>query len=105
MRYLSAKSILTDQYRAGLEIGTALAAISPEVILLFASISYDPDFSEFFEALYDALGSTSVIVFGGTGDGIYETSGAENYGICALGISSDGRISWSTALEQGVQAD
>ena len=105
MRYVSSKSILTDPYRAGLEIGAALAPISPEVILLFASMSYDPDFSDFFEALYDALGTESVIVFGGTGDGIYETSGAENYGVSALGISSDGRVSWSTAMEQGVQAD
>lgn len=105
MRYLSAKSILTDPYRAGFEIGSALAHISPEVILLFASMSYDPDFSDFFEALYDSLGTHSVIILGGTGDGIYETSGAENYGVSALGISSDGLVSWFTTLEQGVQAD
>jgi hypothetical protein len=105
MRYISAKSILTDPYRAGLEIGTALARISPEVVLLFASMSYDPDFSDFFEALYDALGTKSVIIFGGTGDGIYETSGAENYGVCALGISSDGLVSWSVTHEHGVRAD
>jgi len=105
MQYISAKSILTNSYRAGLEIGTILAPISPEVILLFASISYHPDFSDFFEALYDTLGSRSAIVFGGTGDGIYETSGAENYGVCALGISSHGRIKWSTAIEQGVLSD
>ncbi len=105
MRYISSKSILTDPYRAGLEIGMALAPISPEVILLFASMSYDPDFSDFFEALFAVLDTESVIVFGGTGDGIYETSGAENYGVSALGISSDGRVSWSTAIEQGVQAD
>lgn len=105
MRYLSTKSILTDPYRAGLEIGEALAPISPEVILLFASISYDPDFSDFFEALYDALGSRSAILFGGTGDGIYETSGAENYGVSALGISSSGEVSWSVEIEHGVQAD
>lgn len=105
MRYLSAKSILTDPYRAGVEIGTALAPISPEVVLMFASMSYEPDFSDFFEALYDVLGRESVIVFGGTGDGIYETSGAENYGVSALGMSSNGTVTWSTALEQGVQAD
>jgi hypothetical protein len=105
MRYISAKSILTDPYRAGLEIGSALSRITPEVVLLFASMSYDPDFSDFFEALYDGLGTESVIVFGGTGDGIYETSGAENYGVSALGISSDGKVSWSTAIELGVHAD
>ena len=105
MRYLSAKSILTDPYRAGVEVGTALAPISPEIILLFASISYEPGLLDFFEGLYDALGDTSVVVFGGTGDGVYETSGAENYGACALGISSEGRLSWSTAVEEGVRAD
>jgi hypothetical protein len=105
MLYASAKSILTDPYRAGLEIGSVLAPIKPEVILLFASMSYHPDFSDFFDAMYDALGTESVIIFGGTGDGIYETSGAENYGVSALGISSNGTVSWSTALESGVQAD
>ena len=105
MRYLSSKSILTDPYRAGIEIGTALAPIAPEVILLFASMSYDPDFSDFFEAMYDALGTESVIVFGGTGDGVYETSGAENYGVSALGITSGGTVSWSTSIELGVLAD
>ncbi len=105
MRYVSSKSILTNPYRAGLEIGEALAPISPEVLLLFASMSYDPDFSDFFEALYEVLGTESVIVFGGTGDGIYETSGAENFGVCALGITSAGSVVWSTALELGVQTD
>ena len=105
MRYLSVKSILTNPYRAGIEIGTALAAISPEVILLFASMSYDPDFSDFFEGLYAALGTESVILFGGTGDGIYETGGADNYGVSALGISSRGRVSWSVAFERGVLTD
>lgn len=105
MNYLSAKSILTDPYRAGFEIGQALVAISPEVVIVFASMSYHPDFSDFFEALYDGLGTKSVIIFGGTGDGIYETSGAENYGVSALAISSAGKVEWSTAIEYGVQAD
>lgn len=105
MRYMSAKSILTDPYRAGFEIGTALAPLAPEVVLLFASISYDPGFSDFFEALQDVLCSPSTIVFGGTGDGVYETSGAENYGVSALGISSDGKVAWSVAFQEGVGAD
>jgi len=105
MRYLSAKSILTDPYRAGLEIGTALAPVSPEVVLLFASMSYDPDFSDFLEALYDGLESKSAIIFGGTGDGVYETSGAENYGVTALAISAEGQVEWSVNIEQGVHAD
>ncbi len=105
MRYCSIRSTLTDPYRAGYEIGAALAAIAPEVILLFASISYDPDFSDFFDALHDGLGGRAALVFGGTGDGIYETSGTENYGVCALGITSNGAVTWSAFLEQGVKAD
>jgi hypothetical protein len=68
-------------------------------------MSYDPDFSDFFEALYAELGTESVIIFGGTGDGIFETSGAENYGVCALGINSNGSVVWSVELEHGVHAD
>lgn len=105
MRVISAKSTLTDPYRAGFEIGTALAGIAPEVILLFASISYAPDFCDFFEALHDALGTDTALIFGGSGDGIYESSGAENYGVSALGINSAGAVAWSVALEEGVGAD
>lgn len=105
MKCLSAKSTLTDPYRAGLEIGTILSTISPEVVLLFASISYDPDFTYFFEALYEGLGSKTAIIFGGTGDGVYETSGAENYGVSALGINSSGSIAWSISHESGVGAN
>ncbi|MEI6305783.1 MAG: FIST N-terminal domain-containing protein [Deltaproteobacteria bacterium] len=105
MHFISAKSTITDPYRAGFELGTAIAPLAPEVVILFASISYKPDFSDFFEALYDALGSNSIIIFGGTGDGIYETSGAENYGVSALGINSGGKVNWTVSMESGVAAD
>ena len=105
MRYTSASTSLTDAYRAGSEIGEALKDASPEVILLFASITFDNDYADFFNGLYDGLETREVIVFGGTGDGIYETSLTAHYGVCALGITSDGRMKWGSAVETGAGAD
>lgn len=103
--YKSVSSINTDAYRAGHEIGKSLQEISPEVILLLASITYEQDFVDLFEGLYDALGTSEVLVFGGTGDGIYETSRTAHYGVCALGINSEGGIRWSISTEKGVASD
>lgn len=105
MRFKSASSVNTDAYRAGAEIGSTLRELAPEVILLFASITYEEDFSVFYEGLYDALGSTNAIIFGGTGDGIYETNLTADYGISALGIHSEGRVTWSVSAECGTQLD
>jgi hypothetical protein len=105
MRCKSVSTVKTDAYRAGHEIGASLIEISPEIVFLFASISYDPEFPEFFAGFYDGLGSSDVVVFGGTGDGIYETSLAANYGVCALGINSEGKCHWSVAVEKGVKKD
>src|SRR5512140_2741466 len=104
MRFKSVSSILTDSYRAGAEIGGALRELVPEVILLFASISYEQNFSALFDGIRDTLGSTKALIFGGTGDGIYETSQVANYGVCALGIHSGGKLRWSAAFETGVSA-
>lgn len=105
MRFKSASTIHTDPYRAGAEIGDALREIVPEVILLFASISYEQDFTDLFDGIRDSLGSTETLIFGGTGDGIYETSRVANYGVCALGIHSVGKLRWSVAFEKGVSTD
>jgi len=105
MRFKSVSTIHTDPYRAGAEIGDALREIVPEVILLFASISYEQDFNDLFEGIRDSLGSTETLIFGGTGDGIYETSRVANYGVCALGIHSAGKLRWSVAFEKGVSTD
>ena len=105
MVYKSASSSLTDAYRAGSEIGEALKESTPEVILLFTSIAFESNFDDFFAGLYDGLETREVIVFGGTGDGIYETSLTAHYGVCALGINSGGRTTWSAAVETGVGAD
>lgn len=105
MIYTSASSSQTDAYRAGSEIGEALKITSPELILLFASITFESDYDDFFSGLYDGLETKDVIIFGGTGDGIYETSLTAHYGVCALGFSSNGRTQWSTAVKNGVGAD
>lgn len=105
MIYTSASSSLTDAYRAGCEIGEALKDASPEVILLFTSITFESDFADFFAGLYDGLETREVLIFGGTGDGIYEATLTAHYGVCALGIASGGAIAWSAAVETGVGAD
>ncbi len=105
MRFRSAGTSNSDSYRAGCEIGEALRDLSPEVILLFASISFENDSADLFAGVYDGLDTTDVVIFGGTGDGIYETSLIAHYGVSALGITSDGRVGWSAAVETGVDAD
>ena len=105
MRCKSTSSINTDGYRAGSELGEALREIAPEVVLVFASITYDGQFPDVFEGLRDGLDSTATLIFGGTSDGIYETERVAHHGICALGLNSDGALRWSSHLERGVHAD
>jgi hypothetical protein len=105
MIYKSASSSLINAYQAGSEIGEALKGSSPEVILLFTSITFESNFADFFAGLYDSLETRDVILFGGTGDGIYENSLTAHYGVCALGIASGGLTQWSVAVETGVNDD
>ncbi|MDD5761072.1 MAG: FIST N-terminal domain-containing protein [bacterium] len=72
---------------------------------MFVSISYEQHFTDLFDGIRGGLGSTEALIFGGTGDGIYETSQVANYGVCALGIHSGGKLRWSTAFETGVSTD
>jgi hypothetical protein len=104
MHYLSASSRTTNPYRAGLEIGEQLAAIRPELVLVFCSINYGDQLSEVVAALRESLGE-QVLICGGTGDGIIETTQVAHHGICALGISSAGTVQWQAALVAGVGAD
>lgn len=104
MRFKSAGSVLTDAYRAGAEIGASLREIAPDVVILFASISYEQEFSDLDAGLRDGLGAPA-LVFGGTGDGIYETGTTANYGVCALGIRSGDGVRFATAVGTGVSAD
>jgi hypothetical protein len=105
MRCKSTSSINTDGYRAGSELGESLREIAPEVVLIFASITYDGQFPDVFEGLRDGLEARAALIFGGTSDGIYETDRVAHHGICALGLNSDGALQWSTHCERGVRAD
>lgn len=104
MNCKSVSSLNINPYEAGLEIGEALHAVQPEAIILFASIHY-ADFSELFDGLYDGLETREVIVIGGTGAGIYETSQVGDVGVCALGFNSSSSVRWSLALEPEIMAD
>ncbi len=105
MRCKSTSSINTDGYRAGSEIGEVLRELAPEVVLIFASITYDGQFPDVFAGLRDGLDSATTLIFGGTGDGIYETDRVSHHGIGALGLNSGGALQWTTHLEHGVRAD
>jgi hypothetical protein len=104
MKSLSKYTVNIDPYEAGLEIGEGLKPIQPEVIMLFASVHY-ADFSEFFDGLYDGLGTDQVITFGGTGDGFFETHHTGNIGVSALGINGEGKIKWHVATEPALTED
>jgi hypothetical protein len=106
MQALSTASTATDGYRAGCALAEGVAAVSPEVVILFASIDYEPKLPDLLDGLYDTLGSRDVVVFGGSGDGVLESSRvASHHGVAALGLNSGGRVSWTTAVEAGVAED
>ncbi len=97
-------STQTDPYRAGVELGAALAATNPEVIFLFASIHYEGS-TELVEALFDELGREDVVLIGTSGDGFYEKDCVADCGVSALGINSGGAITWRLDWEPGVGAN
>ncbi|MFA4943432.1 MAG: FIST N-terminal domain-containing protein [Lentisphaeria bacterium] len=105
MRAASASTITADGYRAGCELAEPLRAAAPEVILLFASIDYQPEFPDLVAGLTETLGRTDVLIIGGTGDGIYETGRVAHRGVCALGLHSEGKLQWTVAVEKGVAAN
>ncbi|HBF35676.1 TPA: hypothetical protein DDW35_14045, partial [Candidatus Sumerlaeota bacterium] len=90
MRCQSVNTINTDGYRAGCEIAEALQAFTPEVILLFASTSYMAGYSDLFGGIQDTLDRNDLIIFGGTGDGVYETGLVAHHGVTALALNSEG---------------
>jgi hypothetical protein len=105
MRCQSVSTTNTDSYRAGCEIAEALVGFTPEVILLFSSTSYVAGYSDLIDGIQDTLQVEGLIVFGGTGDGIYETERMTLHGIAALAMSSDGEVTWAMAVEHGVCQD
>jgi hypothetical protein len=103
MKARSASTIATDAYRAGAELGSALAGIEPEIVFLFSTVHYrEPQ--ELIEGLYDSLDNDRLIVIGNTGDGYFETQGPNDIGASALGLSSQGRVRWRLACQTGVTA-
>lgn len=92
-----------DSYEAGFEIGENLSTIHPEVILLFTSVHYD--LHDLVDGIYSGLETHDVLIFGGTGDGIYETENVADYGVAALGINSFGRIAWSISVRTETTGD
>ncbi len=105
MRAISCSSIQTDAYRAGFEVGEGLRALQPEVVLLFSSIHYEHDFPGLLLGLQEGVAPAQPLVFGGTGDGIYETQRASNQGVTALALNSDGKVRWTVEVEQGAKAE
>lgn len=100
----SARSLASDPYRAGVELGTALAGTEPELVLMFAAVAHARD-PELLEGLYDALGSRAVIVAGNSGDGYFVPLEASNLGVAALGLSTQGDVQFHIASASGVQSE
>jgi len=103
MRALSAFTRQSDPYRAGLELGEALAKVAPEVVFLFSSVDYGKS-ADLVEGLNDALDNPDLIVIGSSGDGIYHTRQTADQGATALGINSEGSARWYLVTEPGVKA-
>jgi hypothetical protein len=99
----SARSLASDAYRAGVELGTELAKIQPELVLMFAAVEHARD-PELLEGLYDALGHRDVVVAGNSGDGYFVPSQASNLGVAALGLSTQGAVKFHITCAAGVQA-
>jgi len=92
MRAMSASTVISDPYRAGMALGESIAALDPEVVFLFSSIHYSlPDL---LEGLHDGLGSDRVIVLGNSGDGCFSACGVSDYGASALALNSAGEVRW-----------
>lgn len=103
MQIRSSCTVLTDQYRAGLELGEDLADIQPEVVLLFTAASYGGS-PELVEALLEGLDQPETPVIGCSGDGIYADRGAADHGVVAVGLHTGGQVSWEVCTERGVEA-
>ncbi|WP_374561952.1 FIST signal transduction protein [Ideonella sp.] len=100
----SSHSLASDPYRAGIELGTALAEIRPELVLLFAAVAHARN-PELLEGLYDALGSRDAVIAGNSGDGYFVPEQASNLGVAALGLSTQGAARFHVASASGVQAE
>lgn len=93
-----------DLFDAGILIGAYFRELSPEIIFLFLSVDYEP-FNDLISGIYSELDIEKTLLFGGTGDGFYETEGIGSHGIAAMGINSDGMISWDIEYASGLSED
>ena len=103
MRAHSAATQIADGYRAGVYLGEQLKPLMPEVVFLFTTIDY-ADSADILEGLHDGL-EKDCIVIGNSGDGFYETEGANDFGASALALNSDGAIQWQLHIGKNVSAD
>jgi hypothetical protein len=104
MKYISAVTRNLDAYRAGVELAENLLPAKPDTVILFCTIYYFPLLKDIVDGLRDILGQ-SLLVCGGTGDGVYAEEGVFNHGITALGIASKEGVRWEAVLVRGVQSD
>jgi hypothetical protein len=98
---MNIRSALTQRahaYRAGGELAAGLGPCEPEVILLFTSVHYLPNYAMLYQGLMDGLPGKPPLVVGCTGDGVYERSGVANHGASALAINTQGKVQWGAAL-------
>lgn len=104
MQALSASTQAADAYRAGLELGSTLKAISPEIVFLFSTIHYG-DSVEIIEGLLDSLENPGLKIIGCSGDGAFESNYARDVGATALALNSEGAVNWLISHAQGVEKD
>ncbi|BFM14543.1 hypothetical protein R50073_07260 [Maricurvus nonylphenolicus] len=104
MQALSASTQAADAYRAGLELGSNLKAVAPEIVFLFSTIHYG-DTAEVIEGLLDGLENPDLKVIGCSGDGAFESGYARDVGATALALNSGGDVNWLISSAQGVEQD
>lgn len=104
MRALSAMTRAADPYRAGLELGTELAAIEPEVVFLATTIGYGSS-TEILEGLRDGADRPELTIIGNSGDGCYGGQGVGIHGASALALASDGDVDWRIFSARGIADD
>lgn len=104
MKAASFSTQAADAYRAGIELGTALAPLQPEIVFLFATVHYAED-NRLVQGLRDALASPDTLVVGSTGDGFYHQNLCGDIGCVAMGLNGEGQVRWRVTRAEGLQAD
>lgn len=105
MHMRSALTQRPNAYRAGVELAAGMDGLDAELILLFASIHYEPDYAALYAGLMDGLGGKTPLVLGCTGDGVYERQGVANHGACALAFDSGGLVRWHASMRRQVSVN